>query len=152
MSAQDVPFRCLGAGVGCLDCHGTQAPLTKGGFSHHGRQVSAGAGSRLLLQLHYQEVVPELDGTPVFLSNSVEQIEGEFLPQAMSCITCHSRAAFDDEGQAMSGLPVVHGTPDPSWFYDNVGTPLPWQLKYKQSNFIWSVALDACPKISQPGS
>ena len=99
----------------------------------------------------------ESDGRPTVLASSAPQIEGDFFPAAPSCITCHSRARFDDQGDPDldwsapdSGFPVVRGAPDPAWFYaENAGTSLPWQLEYKQSNFVWSVPLYACPKMPE---
>jgi len=101
----------------------------------------------------------EPDGRPTFLANSAPQIEGVFFPAAPSCIACHARARFDDQGNAdldMSGglasaFPVVYGAPDPGWLHDNVGTPLPWQQKYRQSNFIWSIPLYTCPRMPTAG-
>jgi hypothetical protein len=88
------------------------------------------------------------DGRPTILAGS--QIEGEFFPASSSCITCHSRAGFDSQGQNLYGHGEAkpfglspYGSPDPRWFYDTA--PTSWQLKYRQADYFWSIPVNACP-------
>ncbi|NJL27152.1 MAG: hypothetical protein HC897_04320 [Thermoanaerobaculia bacterium] len=157
----DNPSRC--DVIGCRDDFGQEpsiilpAPLS-------GKGYPAGRLTERLLELvpigvtsvwrNYrlkgvQTSFTDAEGKPTLLGNSAPQLEGEFLPRAMSCMTCHSRASFDSKGEAMPGLPVVYGAPDPSWFFFDLAFS---DVQYQQSNFIWSAALDACPKTSKPGN
>ncbi len=85
------------------------------------------------------------DGKPTILAGS--QIEGRAFPASSSCITCHSRAGFNSQGEALEEMGALgvspNGAPDPSWFYDQ--GPDGWQLRYKQCNSLWALPKNACP-------
>ncbi len=89
----------------------------------------------------------EMDGRPTILAGS--QIEGLVFPASSSCITCHSRAGFNSKGHNLQGGGEVgdfqspNGVPDPGWFYDT--GPEGWQLRYKQSDSVWAIPINACP-------
>ncbi len=93
------------------------------------------------------------DGKPTILAGS--QIEGVVFPASSSCITCHSQAGFDSKGHTLRGRGAVgelelspNGVPDPAWFYD-MG-PDGWQLRYKQSDYLWVIPTNACPLDCPP--
>jgi hypothetical protein len=90
-------------------------------------------------------------GIPTLLGNSVT--EAGFV-NTSSCITCHSRAAFEATGKGTtsagflsSPIPAVcptgdpcspNGAPNSSWFWNNPGQPN--QLRTAlQADFIWSI-------------
>jgi hypothetical protein len=70
-------------------------------------------------------------GAPTILANS--QIESPFQRQS-SCITCHSLAGIDAQGQA-NIFAVVSGPPRPDWFRD----PLTGERRLMQKDFVFSL-------------
>lgn len=95
-------------------------------------------------------------GIPTILGNSVT--EAGFM-DGSSCISCHSRAAIaSGEEQSSMTFPLsvfqrdltdfgyarsVHGTPNPSWFYnDDNNAP---QIEAMQTDFIWGFLFAKAP-------
>lgn len=98
-------------------------------------------------------------GIATLLGNSVTE---DHFDNTSSCITCHSRAAFDAAGNGfVPGAGFVNppipalcprpnsntgprcspsGSPQPSWFYNNPGTPQQAR-KYLQADFVWAIPL-----------
>ncbi len=102
-------------------------------------------------------------GLPTRLGNSVTE---DHFANTSSCMTCHSRAAFDAKGQQF--LPFAgfldppvpadcpqpnssitacspNGPPKPAWFWNNPGTPQQ-KRKYMQADFVWAIPFMALPK------
>jgi len=73
-------------------------------------------------------------GLPVLVGNST--IEDGFINPS-SCMTCHSRAAFDKNGNALS-MGMNQGPPLPTWFYSNPGTPQQ-KMNFMQADFVWAI-------------
>lgn len=97
-------------------------------------------------------------GIPTRLGNSIT--EDSFV-KTSSCITCHSRAAVNSQGQRTTGAGFLNppaplaacpdgpnapcspnGAPNPAWFWSNPGQPNQTMLAL-QTDFIWSVARHA---------
>ena len=90
-------------------------------------------------------------GVPTLLGNSVTE---DGFANTSSCISCHSRAAFNASGRGTTGAgflnppnPAVcptgspcspNGAPDPAWFWNNPGQPNQ-SLLALQADFIWSI-------------
>jgi hypothetical protein len=99
-------------------------------------------------------------GIPTLLGNSVTE---NGFANTSSCISCHSRAAFDvlgrptpnagflDPSQNAALCPVPNqsidacspnGTPNISWFWSNQGTPNQRML-FMQGDFVWAIPFKA---------
>ncbi len=83
-------------------------------------------------------------GRETLVGNSVT--EAGFLSSS-SCMTCHSRAAVNDEGTAALGVFLSRlgedgyaqgstGLPDPNWFYSSSSSP---SLEALQTDFVWGI-------------
>jgi|HubBroStandDraft_6_1064221.scaffolds.fasta_scaffold30704_3 hypothetical protein len=64
-----------------------------------------------------------------------------------SCMTCHSRAAFNAGGQDVYGAGFIgnaspNGAPLASWFWNNPGKPNQ-TMKAMQADFVWAIPLNA---------
>lgn len=81
-------------------------------------------------------------GRATLLGNSIT--EGGFVSTS-SCISCHARAAIDEQGGAPLGVFVaqlneagypqsVHNVPDPDWYYTSSNHP---SLLALQTDFVW---------------
>jgi hypothetical protein len=78
------------------------------------------------------------DGLPTLVGNST--IEDDVITPS-SCITCHSRAAYDKNGTAMN-MGMNQGPVLPSWFYSGVGTPQQ-KRTFMQTDFVWAIPFNA---------
>jgi hypothetical protein len=87
-------------------------------------------------------------GEPTLVGNSVT--EYGFVPTA-SCITCHSRAGTDWNGQKPANLRIFgeklsgqtfNGPADPELFYDRND---PFRRYMMQSDFVWAIPFRAMP-------
>lgn len=77
-------------------------------------------------------------GLPVLVGNS--RIENGFINPS-SCMTCHARAAFDKNGNALS-MGMNQGPVDPTWFYSNPGKPNQ-KMNFMQADFVWAIPFNA---------
>lgn len=123
------------------------------------RKVFADAGLPDLW-LHYCLKGSQVDfvtatGVPTLLGNSVTE---DGFVDTSSCMTCHSRAAFNAAGNGTTSAgflspppPAVcptgnpcspNGVPNPSWFWNNLGQPNQSRLAL-QADFIWSISRHA---------
>jgi hypothetical protein len=98
-----------------------------------------------------QEDFVTATGVPTLLGNSVTE---DGFVNTSSCMTCHSRAAFNATGNGTTSAgflspptPAVcptgnpcspNGAPNPSWFWNNLGQPSLSRLAL-QADFIWSI-------------
>jgi len=77
-------------------------------------------------------------GLPVLVGNSTIE-DGGINPS--SCMTCHARAAFDKNGNALS-MGMNQGAVDPNWFYSNPGKPTQ-KMNFMQADFVWAIPFKA---------
>jgi hypothetical protein len=96
-------------------------------------------------------------GMPTLLGNTV--IERGFV-NTSSCMTCHARASTDAGGGSPQGvgfldppIPALcptpgkcspNGTPNPTWFWNNPGTPQQ-SIKTLPTDFVWAIPFNAIP-------
>jgi len=141
----DNPNRCQA--IGCTDAFGgTGANLSPAVTS---LLSNAGLGKEWQNYRLTSSQVDFLrtDGTPTRSGNSI--LEAGFESTA-SCITCHSKAAYDKNGEFNSFFksfppPVGDtGTPDPKWLTDAMGNKI-----RLQSDFVWSM-FEALPRQPSP--
>jgi hypothetical protein len=168
---EDVPGRC--DFMGCIDNFGAVeaevAPASMPGGAYGSCPKAAalmavfqGANLSDVWQ-HYCLKGSQIDftsptGIPIILGNSL--IESPVI-QTSSCISCHSRATIDANGQNVygfgslsevecNGLPTCspNGAPRPQWFYKSVGSR--WKLLAVQTDFVWSIPFCALPDVPGP--
>jgi hypothetical protein len=83
-------------------------------------------------------------GLVTHLGNSVT--ENGFVDSS-SCMTCHSRAAFNAQGKDVYGAGFIgnaspNGAPLASWFWKNPGKPNQ-SMTAMQADFVWAIPLNA---------
>lgn len=81
-------------------------------------------------------------GAPTRLGNSVAETINAGVPHGRSsCMTCHTEAAFDRDGNPAKAEPQI-GAPQPSWF---IGSGSPDDPQYRQADFVWAIPFCARP-------
>jgi hypothetical protein len=82
-------------------------------------------------------------GLPTLLGNSVTE---NGFASSSSCLTCHSRASVDSDGDDAQGAGFLpngqspNGAPRAVWFWNAPGSP-DQSLKAFQTDFVWSIPL-----------
>jgi hypothetical protein len=80
-------------------------------------------------------------GEPTLLGNSVSEAINAGVPSARSsCMTCHTEAAADKDGNEAKVRLFVTGPPQLSWFTGSGSLAAP---QYRQADFVWAVPLCA---------
>jgi hypothetical protein len=99
-------------------------------------------------------------GQPTLLGNSVTE---DGFSNTSSCMTCHSRAAFNQFGRPFPNagfieppVPTIcpvpnasisgcspNGSPQQEWFWTSTGTPPQQKPLFRQADFIWAIPLRA---------
>ncbi len=157
----DNPGRC--DFIGCADSFGTAPPFTPPRPDLKRPYASEKLTPALLAMLKAGNLPPvfqnyrlkgsqtdftDARGEPIIVGNSVT--EYGFVPTA-SCITCHSRAGTDWNGQKPANLRIFgeklggqtfNGPPDVEMFYDRND---PFRRYIMQSDFVWAIPFRAQP-------
>jgi hypothetical protein len=157
----DNPGRC--DFIGCKDSFGANPAFTPPRSALKGAYPAETLTPALLALMkaanldpvfqHYrlkgsQTAFTDARGAPTLVGNSVT--EYGFVPTA-SCITCHSRAGTDWNGQKPANLRIFgeklggqtfNGPTDPELFYDRND---PFRRYMMQSDFVWAIPFRAMP-------
>lgn len=158
--------------MGCRDTFGATLPLVEPGESRNARYPACEKTDALAAMMAQAKLAPVFanyclkgsqndfvtaTGLPILLGNSVTEFG---FVDTSSCISCHARASVNAQGAPAQGFGFVeapdrtpsncppagrcspYGTPNPAWFWDNLGSGEP-DLKALQTDFLFSLVLHA---------